>query len=270
MTTTIGSTLPLDPADLDDDLESGFDGHLGGKVRKGKAATSSKPLDKAKADRGSGDSRAAQGKTAGLAILALGLLLAGAAEIRATVPDFHSEQRFRYSILAQDIREVLREFAGSFALPIAIDDEVRGQVANFDGALSATEFLNQLAARYALSWYYDGTTLYIAPAEANRSVVIDFDAVPAEELNAALEEMGVADPRFVVRTTGDQGLGVLSGPPRYIEMVESAFTMLENRRRPDAAPSVGATTTSMLIVRGDDAGTWTGAVAPPEPAEIEE
>ena len=177
-------------------------------------------------------------------------------------PDFYSDDRYKYTILSQDIGDVLIEFGSSFGIPMNVDGTIKGRVSNFQGVLTGPEFLDRLSNDYSLSWYYDGVTIYVTPASANRSVVVDFRKVPPDVLEATLKELGVSDERFRLRTTNKNGIGVLTGPPRYIQLVENAFALLEKRQaEPKSLKEAIARTTprsNILIIRGDSTQLWQG------------
>lgn len=179
-----------------------------------------------------------------------------------TAPSFESDDRYKYTILSQDIGDVLVEFGSSFGISMNIDGTISGRVSNFQGVLTGEEFLERLASEYGLSWYYDGVSIYVTPASANRSVVVDFKKVPPDVLEATLQELGVSDDRFKLRTTNKNGIGVLTGPPRYIQLVENAFTLLEKRQTgPKTLKEAIALSTprsNILIIRGDSAQVWQG------------
>lgn len=196
------------------------------------------------------------------------------AEVPASAVD--SNERRMYAILSQDLASVLEEFGLSVGTPIVIDEAVEGRVENLKGAMTPREFLDRLARERALVWYYDGTAIHVTPASANRSVMIDFDQVTPELLEETFASLGLADDRFAIRSTGDGGVGLLTGPPRYVELAESAFSLLEERTLA-AAPAPGdpaqppvqvpvARRSDILIVRGDSAQVWRGRNALGEPA----
>lgn len=176
----------------------------------------------------------------------------------------------RYTILSQDLRAVFEEFGASLDLSVNIDPDIEGQVSNFRSELTVKEFLNRLTSEHGLVWYFDGTTLHITPASNNRSIFVDFRRVTPAMLTETLDTLAVADDRFAVRSTGSQGIGVVTGPPRYIELVEHAFTLLQTQgagpqgqSAPPARP--------VMVVRGGSVQLWEGrnTVPTPQPAEAQ-
>lgn len=188
------------------------------------------------------------------AALAAALALAGPADAGPALLD--DPARVPFAIVDQALPEVLREFGSAIEIPMTVDQRVEGRVTDLSARLTARGFLDRLAADHGIAWYFDGTSIHVTPAAANGSVVIDFGAVPAETLEASLEAMGIADPRFGIRRTGEGGVGVVTGPPRYVDLVEQTFLMLAKREPAGAGPK--APTRRIVVVRGESVETWSG------------
>lgn len=177
-----------------------------------------------------------------------------------------------YTIVEQDLAGVLREFAAGLGVPVAVDPDVEGTVTALSGSFTPDAFLDRLAARHGLSWFHDGATIHVAPASENRTVVVDLGAVDRAALAGALADMGLSDPRLAVDADDRTGIGVVSGHPRYVEMVEGAYAILSSR--PEAAEPERRRPVSVLVIRGGRVGRWNGAYveplagdeAPPAPA----
>ncbi|MEM7491088.1 MAG: hypothetical protein AAF390_18395 [Pseudomonadota bacterium] len=179
---------------------------------------------------------------------------------------FDDERERRYTILSQDLVDVLGEFSAGMDVSLNVDPEVEGRVTNFRHRLTDRGFLDRLAADQGIVWYYDGDTLHVTPARDNRSIFVDFRSVTPEMLRQTLDTLAVSDDRFDVRMTGPNGIGVVTGPPRYIEMVEHAFTLLQGQTV--QAGGTAPAKRSILVVRGGSAQVWRGRsdLAPPDEA----
>ncbi|MEM7710186.1 MAG: hypothetical protein AAF264_05435 [Pseudomonadota bacterium] len=182
---------------------------------------------------------------------------------------FDDEHERRYTILSQDLADVLGEFSAGMDMSLNVDPEVEGRVTNFRHRLTDRGFLDRLAADQGIVWYYDGDTLHVTPARDNRSIFVDFRAVTPEMLRRTLDTLAVSDDRFDVRMTGPEGIGVVTGPPRYIELVEHAFTLLQGQT--GQGEGTAAAKRSVLVVRGGAVQIWRGRndLAQPNPAETE-
>lgn len=178
----------------------------------------------------------------------------------AASADLDDTRRHRFTIISQDVVDVLDEFASSAGVFLNVDPKVRGRVTNFRHRVTARGFLDRLAAEQGLAWYYDGDTLHVTPADANRSVFLDFREVTPAMLEETLASLAVEDDRFAVRITGSEGIGVVTGPPRYIELVEHAFTLLQSRIARDGGER-GPGRRSIVVVRGGAVQLWRGHMA---------
>ena len=190
----------------------------------------------------------------GQALVLAWALAAGAAGAGPALLD--DPEPVPFAIVDQALPDVLREFGSAAEIPMTVDQRVEGRVTDLSARLSARGFLDRLAADHGLAWYFDGTSIHVTPAAANGSVVIDFGAVPAETLEASLAAMGIADPRYGIRRTGEGGVGVVTGPPRYVDLVEQTFLMLAKREPAGAGPK--AATRRIVVVRGESVETWSG------------
>lgn len=194
---------------------------------------------------------AARARTRSIRLLTLAL---GALAVPAPAAPLDDRDRHAFAIVDQQVGDVLREFAGATGRAVDLGEGVDGRLTNFRGNYTARGFLDAVAARSGLVWYDDGAAIHVSGADAMRSVVIDFDRVPARTLTAALVDLGVADDRFALRRTS-AGIGIVTGPPRYVEMVESTFLMLADRQSPEVA---GGAAHAMTIVRGEEVTLWRG------------
>ena len=195
--------------------------------------------------------------------LALALILAApsGSGTAAAQGALDGPKRYAFTVVDQPVDEVLRELAGAIGTPIDLGRGVEGRVTNFSGRYTPRGFLDALTADFGLTWYHDGTAIHVTDAQDNKSVVIDFDRVSSAELNAALEELGVADPRFALRETERSGIGVVTGPPRYVELVENAFLMLASRSAEGPVDRPPSEVHEMVVVRGEAVAVWRGAAA---------
>ncbi|MEM8848925.1 MAG: hypothetical protein AAGE03_02710 [Pseudomonadota bacterium] len=170
---------------------------------------------------------------------------------------FDDAREHRFTIMSQDLVEVLGEFSAGMGVSLNVDPDVEGYVTNFRHRLTPRGFLDRLAAEQGVVWYFDGDTLHVTPARDNRSIFVDFQRVTPAMLQDTLKTLAVSDDRFDVRMTGPDGIGVITGPPRYIELVEHAFTLLQNQIEEPGGGTAPAKR-SVLVVRGGDARVWQG------------
>ncbi len=193
-------------------------------------------------------------------------------------PSLDDDRRYQFAVFSQDLPSVLQEFGASLGVPMTINDDVSGKVSNLYEELSPRQFLDRVSSTHGLAWYFDGNSIHITPVADNRSLMVNFSSVSADELNTALEEIGAADNRFQLQTTGTENIGIVTGPPRFIEVVEAAFAILEQSKTPPVSAATVSTNTapkSIRIIRAEGTQIWRSdnvvSLAEPdeEPAPIE-
>ena len=158
-----------------------------------------------------------------LCLLALAASLAGAASQAGAASTSTSRipwqtGSIKYVADHKDVKEILRELAASQNVMASISPQVEGNVTgNFSE--SPQRFLDHLAASFGFVWYFDGTVLYIAGANEARSVSIGLSHASAADLRSAIARLHVADPRFAIVYDDQTNTVLVSGPPRYVELI---------------------------------------------------
>ncbi len=151
-------------------------------------------------------------------------------------PIMHSaraaELRWRnrpFTIVAngRKIADFIRELASSQGITAVVDPKVDGTISGrFSGTPQQT--LDTVCATYGLTWYYDGSFLYIDPADQSQSQVIPIPPNSAGEISRALQTMQIADKRFSLVINDRSNSIYVSGPRRYIELVRQAVSTVGN------------------------------------------
>ena len=140
-----------------------------------------------------------------------------------------------YTLVARDmdLRVALNTFATAEGLPIIMSPTVGGVFSGDFTEVAPAEFLDKIATTHNLIWYYDGASLYLYGAGEILSVLIDLKYMKAAEVRAMLGELGVEDGRFPLKTTSNDELIMVAGPPRYValvaEMIEKADKLRQLR-----------------------------------------
>lgn len=152
----------------------------------------------------------------------------------------------QYSLTARTmpVREALDTFGVAQGIPVLSTDAVAGTLSGNFKDVPATEFLDRLSTVNNLTWYYDGAAIYVTGASETLSTLIDLKYMKAGEVRAMLNELGVEDARFPIKTASNDELIMVSGPPRYVQLVgemiakadklreQRTFTELETRLFP--------------------------------------
>jgi hypothetical protein len=159
---------------------------------------------------------------------------------------------FQYVVINQDVRGILTEFGRNVGVPVILSDKVggrvRGEIASRSGNQnerpSAGEFLNRLTEANALTWYFDGSILYLSADQEFSTQVIDVGTLSSEAIVAELRRLALLDERFSVRSAGNAGLISVSGPPAFIAIVRQVV----DKMRP--APVVAGDDPRVRVFRG--------------------
>ena len=143
-----------------------------------------------------------------------------------------AELRWRnrpFTIVAngRKIADFIRELASSQGVTAVVDPKVDGTISGrFSGTPQQT--LDTICSTYGLTWYYDGSFLYIDPADQSQSQVIPIPPNSASEIGRALETMQITDKRFALVINDRANSIYVSGPRRYIELVRQAVGSVGN------------------------------------------
>ena len=141
----------------------------------------------------------------------------------------------KYTLVARemDLRVALDTFAVAEGLSVVMSPSVAGTFSGDFKGVVPDAFLDKVATTHNLIWYYDGAALYVYGAGEISTLLIDLQYMKAGEVRAMLAELGVEDARFPLKTTSNDELVMVSGPPRYVslvsEMVSKADKLKETR-----------------------------------------
>lgn len=153
------------------------------------------------------------------------------------------DKSYPYVVVESDLRSVLDDFGRNTGAAIRVSDQVRGEVRGEIPALTARLFLDRLARDHGLVWYYDGFVVDISTRDELRTEVLDATGVSVSRLEREMQALEIYDGRFDIRGSDQTGLVFVSGPPRYLELVQQTL----GRMRDIAARPVN-------VVRGSGSG----------------
>ena len=127
----------------------------------------------------------------------------------------------KYSLIARQmaLREAFDTFGVTEGLSVVMSERVQGSFSGDFVDLPPQEFLERVCTMHNLTWYYDGAALYVYSAGEILSQLIDLAYMKAGDVRAMLRELGVEDSRFPIKTANNDELIMVSGPPRYVELV---------------------------------------------------
>ena len=137
-----------------------------------------------------------------------------------------------YTLVARDmnLRTALTTFAVAEGLSAVISDNVQGSFSGDFKEVPCDIFLDRIATTHNLAWYYDGAALYIYSAGEIMTFLLDLQYMKAGEVTAMLAELGVEDVRFPLKTTSNDEIIMVSGPPRYVSLVAELVARADKLR----------------------------------------
>jgi len=159
------------------------------------------------------------------ALLSASMLLV-ADEALAGPPPWQ-DSAFTFYAERKPLRTVLREFAAAFSLSVQMPDDLSGSVNGRFTTASPTEFIDRLGSTYGFVWFTHAGTLFISRTQdmVVRSIAGGATG-PGNKLKQVLTDLKVLDPRFGWGDLPDQGIVIVSGPPAYVQLVESTIKAL--------------------------------------------
>ena len=154
-------------------------------------------------------------------LLAFLCICAAALAARANATNAIPWRVGKYSLIARQmsLREAFDTFGVTEGMSVVTSEQVQGSFSGDFVDMPAQEFLERMCTMHNLIWYYDGAALYICSSGEVISQLIDLAYMKAGDVRAMLRELGVEDSRFPIKTANDDELIMVSGPPRYVELV---------------------------------------------------
>ncbi|AMB87256.1 secretin [Pseudomonas agarici] len=154
------------------------------------------------------------------------LLIWLSAPALAVVPPAWKHTAYAYEAKQVDVTKALEDFAREFGVGLemgALDGVVDGRIR----APSPQAFLDRLGQEHHFQWFVYNETLYVSPTEQQTSERIEVSQDAADDLKSALTDVGLLDPRFGWGALPDEGVVLVSGPPRYVEMIRNYSRKVE-------------------------------------------
>nr|WP_235184643.1 type III secretion system outer membrane ring subunit SctC [Photorhabdus temperata] len=136
---------------------------------------------------------------------------------------------YDYLAKGESLRDVLVNFGANYDASVVVSDKVTDQVNGHFEQDGPQEFLQHLSSLYNLVWYYDGSVLYVFKNSEIQSRLLKLEQTNATELQQALKRSGIWESRFGWRPDAGNQLVYVSGPPRYLELVDQTASALEQQ-----------------------------------------
>lgn len=184
--------------------------------------------------------------------------------VRASEPKWPPGQ-YKYLVIDQDIKEVLTQFGRNIDVPVEVSDQVKGRLRGQLPVATAREFLNQLCESYGLVWYFDGAALHINAKSEIKTELINIGRLPVKNVTDELDKLGIADPRFPVRTTADGAVLSVSGPTPFIALVRQTLTAMVRAASPAVREEKSGDEIRVRVFRGNTSALPAPVTALPMP-----
>ncbi|WP_172806821.1 type III secretion system outer membrane ring subunit SctC [Endozoicomonas arenosclerae] len=139
------------------------------------------------------------------------------------------DRPYAYYGSGEDLVEAIQNFAASYYVPVVIAEDVIGEVNGKIGPLTPVDFLDHMANIYGFIWYFDGHSLYIYSGSSAQQKIISLEYMTTKGFKKTLKKVGIWDGRFFWKEQSKDGLVYVSGPPRYIEMVNQTAELLDKK-----------------------------------------
>jgi type III secretion protein C len=138
----------------------------------------------------------------------------------------------------EQLADTLRDFCSAQGINAVLSPKVTGSVNGRFDRFSPGQFFTQMTTAYGLIWYFDGNILYIYRSDEVVSRIIKLASLSIEKLQKALDRLDITDIRYPMKHSREDGILIVSGPGRYVELVADTASMLEqNEADTNAAQS---------------------------------
>ncbi|MCG8649567.1 MAG: type III secretion system outer membrane ring subunit SctC, partial [Pirellulales bacterium] len=137
------------------------------------------------------------------------------------------------------LKELFEEFGKVQEIPVIVSQDVAGAISVQHSAMPPEKYLDTLCADNDLIWYFDGAAIHIYTDAALQSAALPLGSLTDQQLVEALQRLGVYSARFPIRAEPELGMIFVSGPARYLEVIDQilkgADKQVRNQARVDVA-----------------------------------
>jgi type III secretion protein C len=157
---------------------------------------------------------------------ALLALLMMPATLRAAEPKWRN-QPYNHMAQDEDLRDMLADFGSDNGIRIVVSQRITDLVSGRFEGMEPRKFIEKICQAYGLTWYYDGSSLFLYKNGEVRTRVFTLQFASLSKLVATLRETGIWDDRYPVHAARGDDAVFVSGPPRYVELVIETANRLE-------------------------------------------
>lgn len=139
---------------------------------------------------------------------------------------------YSYVTVDQELTEAIRFFALNLGIAADIAPGIQGRTgADIPSGLSRRAYLDHLAAAFRFVWYFDGTTLHVAPTSSVQTEVFSLENNDGMRILSALSRLGLYQPKFRHSYDLKGKVFLVSGPPSYVSDVKKTVEALEKANK---------------------------------------
>lgn len=126
----------------------------------------------------------------------------------------------------RDVTSALKELCSGNAVALVLSPAITGKLSgDFSGSTSRQVF-EQVAKAHNLIWHFDGTALYVYPAEEITTHLIQLKHLGAKEGVESLERAQLVEERYPVREMAP-GLLQIIAPPRLADLQKETLRAMD-------------------------------------------
>ena len=166
-----------------------------------------------------------------IALAALCVATAHSADLR-----WSAAKPMRIVASEKKLADFLRELSASQGTTAVIDPKIDGVISGTFGSTAAggragnaRAVLDAVCSNYGLTWYYDGSLLFIEQAADARNEVLPILGSNAPRIVETLNRLQVWDKRYPLVVSQGENSVFVSGPKRYVEMVRQIVKSIDYR-----------------------------------------
>lgn len=130
---------------------------------------------------------------------------------------------FPYTVVDQDVHDVLGELGRNAKIDVHVSDAVEGRVRGGWHVDTVGNFLDRLASDMGVEWFFDGRRLNVSSAEESVRRVFPLNGADPKAWRTSIEQLGIESDQFPIVIDENRGVALVSGPPQYVQLVEQSL-----------------------------------------------
>ena len=127
----------------------------------------------------------------------------------------------------ESIANILKNFSANYNIQAVISPQLTARVLGAYSGQNGRDFLDKLAKKNAFTWYNDNGAVYFYATSEYQNRVFHLKYITPEYLEDMLRKVGIWDGRFNWQVAATEQLVYISGPPRFINLIEQTIWTLD-------------------------------------------